>query len=100
MSRTSQTAKRCLNRSSTCPIWISLGKPALKVGGGSNKTFGNMKRAVAVSVASMEAVNAAQASVIQERKERRGTVLAGPAGLAAPGAGFAAGGGAGLDAGA
>jgi len=59
-----------------------------------------MKRAVAVSVANMEAVNAAQASVIQERNERRGTVLPGPVGLAAPGAGFAAGGGAGFAAGA
>jgi len=47
-----------------------------------------MKRAVAVPAASIDAVNAVQASVIQFRKDRRGTAFA-----VAPGAaGFAAGG--------
>jgi len=44
----------------------------LSVGGGSKSTFGNMNRPVAVAVASMDAVNAAQASVIHERNDRRG----------------------------
>src|SRR5712691_12037319 len=93
-SRTSQTAFFCLNRSSTCPTWISVGKPALNVGGGSKRTLGNMKRVVAVAAASIDAVNAAHASVIQEIKERRGTLafFAGAAGAALAGAaGLAAG---------
>src|SRR5215831_17318823 len=89
-SRTSQTAYFCLNRSSTWPTWISLGKPALKVGGGSNNTFGNMNRAVAVTAASMDAVNATQANVIHERNERRAmTGCFGAAGLAGAGLGGA-----------
>ena len=48
-----------------------------------------MKRVVAVAAASIDAVNAVHASVIQERNERRGiaALAAGAAGLAA-GAGF------------
>ena len=44
-----------------------------------------MKRAVAVTAASIDAVNAVHASVIQERNERRGiaALAAGAAGLAA-----------------
>jgi hypothetical protein len=91
--RTSQTAYFCLNRSSTWPTWISLGKPALNVGGGSKRTFGNMNRPVAVSAASIDAVKAVHAKVIQERKERRGMggFAAGAAGFA--GAGFGGAGG-------
>jgi len=51
-----------------------------------------MNRAVAVSAASIEAVKAAHAKVIQDMKERRGITVFGAAGLA--GAGF---GGAGVD---
>ena len=87
-SRTSQTANLCLNRSSTCPTWIWSGKPALNVGGGSNRTFGNMNRPVAVAAASIDAVKAAHATVIHDRKDRRPT--AGLAGAVA--AGFAAAG--------
>ena len=44
-----------------------------------------MKRVVAVAAASIDAVNAVHASVIQERNERRGiaALAAGAAGLAA-----------------
>src|SRR5262245_16603389 len=97
--RTSQTAYFCLKRSSTWPTWISFGKPALKVGGGSKRTLGNMNRPVAVAAASIEAVKAPHASVIHEKKERRGMVcLAGgaagfacAAGLGAAGLGAAGG---------
>src|SRR6185503_7312169 len=44
----------------------------------SNRTFGNMKRAVAVPAASMDAVNAAHASFIQLRNSRRGMATAPP----------------------
>src|SRR5262250_1717725 len=88
--RTSQTAYFCLNRSSTWPTWISFGKPALKVGGGSKRTLGNMNRPVAVSAASIDAVKAVHASVIHDRNERRdatGGLAAGAAGLGAAGFG-------------
>src|SRR5215831_15279034 len=91
-SRTSQTAYFCLNRSSTWPTWISLGKPALKVGGGSKRTFGNMNRAVAVSDASIEAVKAVHANVTHEKNERRDMAgfAAGATGLGGDGFGGAA----------
>src|SRR5262245_27276495 len=91
-SRTNQTANFCLNRSSTWPTWISLGNPALKVGGGSKRTLGNMKRVVAVAAASIDAVNAVHASVTHERKERRVTIGSFAAGLGGAGFGVSAGG--------
>src|SRR6185295_6599540 len=77
---------------STWPTWISLGNPALKVGGGSKRTLGNMKRVVAVAAASIDAVNAVHASVIQDIKERRViTVGFAAAGFGVAGAAGAAG---------
>jgi len=54
-----------------------------------------MNRPVAVSVASIAAVNAAQATVIQEKNERRGITGALPFGGAAAGLGGAGFGGGG-----
>src|SRR5215831_18582157 len=87
-SRTNQTADFCLNRSSTWPTWISLGKPALKVGGGSKRTLGNMNRPVAVAAASIDAVNAAHARVIHDKKDRRGTAAFAADAVGFGGAGF------------
>lgn len=55
-----------------------------------------MNRPVAVAAANMEAVNAAHANVIQERKERRGNAALAPVAAGFAGAGFGGpGGGAG-----
>jgi len=51
-----------------------------------------MKRVVAVAAASIEAVNAVHASVIQEIKERRVTIVSFAAGFGAAGFGGPAGG--------
>ena len=55
----------------------------MNVGGGSKRTLGNMNRAVAVNDASIEAVNATQARVTHDRKERRGVFAFDEAGVAA-----------------
>jgi len=47
-----------------------------------------MKRAVAVTAANIDAVKAAHASVIHERKDLRGIAALGAAGLGAAAAGF------------
>jgi len=47
-----------------------------------------MNRPVAVAAANMDAVNAAHANVIQERKERRGSAVLAPVAAGFAGAGF------------
>ena len=65
----------------------------MNVGGGSKRTFGNMNRPVAVSAASIDAVKAVHAKVIQERKERRGIGALGFGAAGFAGAGFGGAGG-------
>src|SRR5215475_13673421 len=96
--RTSQTPKASFQRTSTSPTLYSLGKPALKDCGGSKRTFGNMKRAVATRLLATAAAKAVQATGSDQRNSRRespdGSVATGAAGgtAGAAGAGFAAGG--------
>src|SRR5262249_7607053 len=93
--RTSQTPKASFQRTSTSPTLYSLGKPALKDCGGSKRTFGNMKRAVATRLLATAAAKAVQATGSDQRNSRRespeGSLATGAAGGAA-GAGFAGGG--------
>ena len=49
-----------MKRVSTTPMAKSSGKPAVKVEGGSVRTFGNMNRPAAVRPAAIAAVNMAQ----------------------------------------
>src|SRR5262245_24553376 len=84
------TPNASLKRWSTVPVWKSEGNPALNCCGGSNRTFGNMKRVVATAPAAQAAANAVQATPSVDRNPRR--VMS--AGAAAGAAGFAAAAGA------
>src|SRR5436309_1727063 len=65
-----QTPYFSLKRSSTSPGLYESGRSALKTVGGSNRTLGNMKRIVAVSPATVAAVNAVQARASQLNSRR------------------------------
>src|SRR6185503_1357769 len=72
-----QTLKASLNRMSTSPTLNSLGKPTLKDCGGSNSTFGNMKRAVATRLEATAAEKAVHPMGSESAMNRRRDGLSG-----------------------